>query len=251
MEQQNSTGKPPLSIIIPTFNEELYVGKLLTSLSKQTFKNFEVLVVDGHSDDETVKVCAESKVILPQLIILKAEQRGVSSQRNFGARAARADIFLFLDADVILPTDFLERSFKEFIEKKADTATCLSWPLSQNIIDWFLFVPLNFIVRILHLLNGWTIFSKRSLHQEINGFAEDIFYFEDGDYSLRARRKKAKVIMIRKVASSVSVRRFNYEGRLHLLKKLAIFYFYWLFHGTKASQKKIVWETGIFGKLEK
>jgi len=242
---------PTVSVIIPTLNEEFYVGNLLNSLVNQTFNNFEVLVVDGGSEDKTEKVCEKYKEKLPSLSVFNAGYRGVSRQRNFGAKNARADILLFLDADVIIPSDFLEKALNEFAAKKGDMATCMSRPLSDNLFDRFAFVILNAIVKNLRLANGWTIFSKKSLHESLNGFNEKMFYFEDGDYSSRAKKKKTKVFMITATTVYVSVRRFDYEGRLRMLKKMARFFIFSIFKGGLAAQGKIIWETGIFKGIKK
>lgn len=242
---------PTISVIIPTLNEEFYIGDLLDCLFEQTFRGFEVLVVDGCSEDKTEEVCKKYKEKMPELLVFNAGYRGVSRQRNLGAKNAKTDTLLFLDADVIIPSDFLEKALNEFNAKKGDLATCMSLPLSDNLFDKFSFIILNTIVKNLHLAHGWTIFSKKNLHESIGGFNEKMFYFEDGDYSNRAKKKNAKVFMIMDTAVYVSVRRFDHEGRIRMLRKLARFYFFSIFKGGLASQGKITWETGVFGKIKK
>lgn len=244
MEAKN----PMTSVIIPTLNEEFYIGDLLDCLSRQTLKDFEILVVDGMSEDNTEEVCKKYKEKIPKLSVFKDGCRGVSHQRNFGAKNAKADTLLFLDADILLPSDFLEKALNEFKTKNGDLATCLSFPLSNKLFDKFGFSILNPIVKNLHLAHGWTIFSKKNFHERIGGFNEKMFYFEDGDYSCRAKKEKLKIFMIMDTSVHVSVRRFDYEGRIRMLKKLMRFFFFSIFEGTLASQKKIVWKTGIFKK---
>jgi glycosyltransferase involved in cell wall biosynthesis len=80
---------------------------LLSDLAKQTYQNFEVIVVDGQSDDETV---AKAKAALPssQLTVVTAPERNVSVQRNLGAQTSRGEWIIFMDADNRLPRYFLE-----------------------------------------------------------------------------------------------------------------------------------------------
>lgn len=73
------------SICIPALNEELYLPRLLGGLSKQTYKNFEVIVVEGNSDDDTKKVASKYKDKL-DLKVFTVSKRSPSFQRNFAAK---------------------------------------------------------------------------------------------------------------------------------------------------------------------
>ncbi|MEK7064166.1 MAG: glycosyltransferase [Patescibacteria group bacterium] len=98
---------PSLSIIIPTLNEERYLPTLLTDLSRQTYRDFEVVIVDGHSDDRSVAKANLFAHRLPQFTLLDSPTRNVCQQRNLGAENAQAETLLFLDADNRLEPHFL------------------------------------------------------------------------------------------------------------------------------------------------
>lgn len=98
---------PRLSIIIPTLNEEKYLPSLLTDLSRQIYRDFEVIIVDGHSDDATVTKAEHYSHRLPKLTILTSDKRHVCYQRNLGAQAAKAETLLFMDADNRISPNFL------------------------------------------------------------------------------------------------------------------------------------------------
>lgn len=100
--------KPHFSIIIPALNEERYLPHLLDDLSKQTFQDFEVIVVDGNSTDQTVAKAKTFKSKLPSLQILASPRRHVCTQRNLGAKPAHANWLIFMDADNRLPYYFLQ-----------------------------------------------------------------------------------------------------------------------------------------------
>lgn len=204
-----------LSIIIPTFNEEKYLPYLLESLSKQTFKDFEVIVADNHSIDTT------------RLIVLKSGKKVVdggmpASGRNNGAKVAKGEWLLFLDADVILPPDFLEKAIKEIKEKDFAVASCLVKPISDRKIDKLLHSTVNWYMgatqRFFPHAPGFCIFVKREIHQAIGGFDEKIKLAEDHDYVLRAS-KIANFGFLQNVRIPVSVRRLDKDGRLNISAK--------------------------------
>ena len=98
---------PALSIIIPTLNEERYLPTLLTDLSRQTYRDFEVIIVDGHSTDRTVAKANLFAHRLPLFKIVASPVRDVCRQRNLGAGEAQAETLLFLDADNRIAPHFL------------------------------------------------------------------------------------------------------------------------------------------------
>lgn len=99
--------KPTFSIIIPTLNEEKYLPHLLRDLSMQTFTDFEVIVVDGKSEDKTIQL-AKQTIKKDFLTIVTSPLANVARQRNLGAKCARGKWLLFIDADTRIPNYFLE-----------------------------------------------------------------------------------------------------------------------------------------------
>lgn len=89
--------KPLVSIIIPAFNEEKVIGRLLHSIKLQSYENTETIVVDDGSSDNTVRIAKEFKV---RVFVRKHAERSV--QRNFGAAKANGEYLFFLDADMQL-----------------------------------------------------------------------------------------------------------------------------------------------------
>ena len=92
--------KLALSIVVPTLNEEKYLGKLLFGLGKQVFKNFEVIIVDGRSEDKTLKIANGFKDAFQ--LKTYSSLRGTSVQRNFGAKRAKSDNLVFFKSSRVL-----------------------------------------------------------------------------------------------------------------------------------------------------
>src|SRR5258706_8421939 len=95
--------KPIVSIIIPAYNEEAVVGRLLHSIQKQTYTNCEAIVVDDASTDDTADV---AKKFTKNVFTRKHAERSI--QRNFGATKAKGKYLLFLDADMELTQNVIE-----------------------------------------------------------------------------------------------------------------------------------------------
>jgi len=98
--------QPYFSIVIPTLNEEKYLPNLLNDLAEQSWSDFEVIHVDGYSDDKTVTIAKRfsKRFKLKQII---SPRRSAPHQRNLGAEAANGEWIIFMDADIGFPADFL------------------------------------------------------------------------------------------------------------------------------------------------
>ena len=107
-----------LSIVIPTLNEEKYLSFLLGSIKKQNFQDFEVIVADANSEDKTIEVAKKEncKIVL-------SGGRLPAKEKNKGALSAKGDVILFLDADIVLPDNFLRDSLREFKKRNLDIAS--------------------------------------------------------------------------------------------------------------------------------
>lgn len=92
------------SFIIPAKNEEGYIGECLESIKKQKQKNYEIIVVDSYSNDNTAKIASRygAKVVFEK-------RKGPAAARNTGAEKAAGDILVFADADVCFDRDFIYR----------------------------------------------------------------------------------------------------------------------------------------------
>lgn len=130
-----STHKQPtpfFSIIIPTLNEEKYLPLLLQDLVDQTYQDFEIIVVDGKSNDQTT---AEAKNFSKSLNISIhiSPQTGVANQRNLGIKHSKGKWILFMDADNRLPIYFLDGIRYQIAKNpKVDVFTCFISPDSSS-----------------------------------------------------------------------------------------------------------------------
>lgn len=101
-----------LSIIIPAYNAGKTIERCLLSIVTQTFLDYEVLVIDDCSLDDTLSICKKLSVKYPQIKPLHQEKLGVSMARNLGIEHAVGDFLMFVDADDYLEPDCLGKIFK-------------------------------------------------------------------------------------------------------------------------------------------
>lgn len=205
-----------LTIVIPTKNEEDYLPQLLESIKKQTLQPSEIIVADAHSTDRTREIARSlgAKVVDGGMI---------SFGRNAGARAAKTDFILFLDADVELrDPEFLEKAVGEMLERKLDLATCDVFPLSDQYIDHFLHKAYNTYARAWGSLYphapGFCMLTRRALHEKIDGFDEKVTFCEDHDYARRAK-PYGRFGFLKSTKIPVSIRRLDRDGRMQIAIK--------------------------------
>ena len=90
---------PVISIIIPAYNAEKTLKKCIKSVLRQTYKNYELIIVDDGSEDNTVAISDFYAERYSAVQVIHSENQGVSSARNLGMEKAIGDYILFLDAD--------------------------------------------------------------------------------------------------------------------------------------------------------
>lgn len=179
---------PSVSVVIPAFNEGKFLAKSLDSFSNQDYTNFELIVVDNNSTDDTAEIAKNfgAKVIFEP-------RQGVGAARDRGFREARGEIIATTDADTIVPEDWLSRIGREFESDKKLVAfggfsILYSGPLLARVALAYFTYPIFLVERIFS--GGWSIAGanlavRKSAFLEIGGFRTDLHVNEDLDLSQR------------------------------------------------------------------
>lgn len=107
------------SLIVPVYNRPNEVDELLDSLSRQTEKDFEVVIVEDGSSIPCDKIIEKYKGKLPSLLYFTKENSGPSGTRNFGAEQAHGEYLIFLDSDAVLPESYVAAVTKELEDSDA------------------------------------------------------------------------------------------------------------------------------------
>ncbi|HIA91635.1 TPA: glycosyltransferase [Candidatus Saccharibacteria bacterium] len=251
VKKKQATKKPLLSIIIPTLNEEHYIGLLLKDLTQQTFTDFEVIVSDSSSDDATLEVAKSFNNRL-DLRTTVVERMSAGHGRNGGAKIARGNYYIFLDADIRIKPNFVKTMMDHRSAHNADMMTTnyriSGWNLIDKSIykggsDWF---KKQFQSKS-PLMSGACMFVTKELHKKVHGFKDELTVGEDVDYARRVAKHSKRPHFVDGIKVTASNRRMKQDGRMvNLLRN-----FQWM-TGKKLGLKKVdTFEFGHYGKNKK
>ncbi|WP_323735494.1 MJ1255/VC2487 family glycosyltransferase [Methanosphaera sp. ISO3-F5] len=207
-----------VSIIIPSYNEEEFLPNLLTSIQRQEFDDLEVIIADANSTDKTVEI-AESygcKVVPGGL---------PSVGRNNGAKVARGELLLFLDADSVLTNNYISSAVEEFELHNLGIAITQIVPLEKSFINQLTHEFANYMTKQIseikpHGAGCYGILTYKSLHEKVNGFDETLDFGEDTDYIERIG-KISRFKVLEKPRLLISTRRLEEEGLKDITLKYA------------------------------
>ena len=121
MMEQN---KPLISVIVPVYNVEKYVGRCLTSIINQSYTNLEIIVINDGSIDKSLSVCEEYATKDNRIKLISQENRGLSGARNTGLRNFTGEYVTFVDSDDWIHKDMIEYLYKLLIRNNCEMSKC-------------------------------------------------------------------------------------------------------------------------------
>lgn len=189
---------PFFTVIIPLFNKEKYVSNAIKSVLNQTFTDFELLIVNDCSTDNSVKIASEFLSDKVQLIHHE-KNSGLAATRNTGIRKANSNYVAFLDADDLWKPHFLERIFnliqnfsearifgtnyEEIWEKTTQMPHNNSDSLPVDFKGYLNFFKINIKQGIYN--HGSVCFHKE-VYEKVGFYNENIQLSQDLDFNIRA-----------------------------------------------------------------
>jgi len=219
--------RPYFSIIIPTLNEEKFLPKLLNDFKKQKEHDFEIIIIDGDSEDRTKEVAGGYKKNFIHFKILEAKKRNVSYQRNLGAKWARGTYLIFLDADARVSSSFISEIKKELDKRKNLIFIPTIFPQSRLYQDKIVFNLANFLIELSQITGkpfsaGSSMIFQKDFFHFIGGFDDKLFLAEDHEIIQRARKFGVIAKVLKNIKIKFSLRRMEREGRLDIFAKYLI-----------------------------
>ena len=204
------------SVIIPLYNKAPYIEQAIRSVLQQTFQEFEIIVIDDGSTDESLvclrnvcdEICACEPSFRSKISIIEQTNQGVSTTRNNGAKVAKYDYFAFLDADDWWDTVFLERMNGVIKEYPQNGIYASGYYVSKgkNIRVGKTGVGTDFHLGIINyakllakgdcrpLWTGAVIISKKDFFN-VEGFNPNLTLGEDFDLFFRISMKNGVVLL--------------------------------------------------------
>lgn len=206
-----------ISVIIPTWNEEKYIESCLRAIrSQKTQAEYEVILCDARSEDRTVDIAEK---YADRIINIDTHSIGIS--RNTGAKKANGKYLVFVDADTVIPPNYLEKVMEKFSNDPELLGFSAGFIFSQRI-EKLIFTEkiinsyLEFRDKVgLATLLGFNIGVRKEAFNAINGFRN--VPLEDGEFSIRLR-KLGKVRYFKDFYVVTSSRRLEEMGLLGTLR---------------------------------
>lgn len=182
---------PAISLVMPVYNVENFLSKALTSVENQTFKDFEMIIVDDGSSDKSYEIAEEFCIKNPNFKLIKQENSGPAAARNTGVMHCKGEYIAFMDSDDYLEKNFLEELYK-LAKKTGADITCCNFNMYFPNKKLKIYMPFNSLPGVYTKSKAlrklildvsvhyfiWNKLYKRELFMERNIKFDDM-YFED------------------------------------------------------------------------
>lgn len=203
--------RPQVSVIIPTLNEARTLSSCLNQLKNLLPAPLEIIVVDGGSVDETVKLARGFDIT-----VLESKKQGRAAQMHLGARSAKADQLVFLHADTCVPKDLIQHVNRTLSNRKVALGGFISIMKGEKTRRWFSFLnyiktylcpmfyrPHAFFCKGLKLLFGdQVLFCRKEDYLKSGGFDEEDVVMEEASFCLKMNQLGRVKMLHRFVYSS-------------------------------------------------
>lgn len=206
-----------ISIIIPSYNEEKYIGPTLRSIRRQGYKDVEVILADSRSTDGTV---AAARKAYKGVKVFSYGGKGVARACNRAAAKAKGSIILFIDADTSISPGLLRAYDRAFGDGRVVAATGPIMPLEKSGLG----MRIGFMIISVHLIKLFMLLGRSSMissnlavsaraFRKAKGFDEKLITYYDWDLSHRLA-KAGRLVFVDDAVAYTSVRRVQAWGPL-------------------------------------
>lgn len=193
----NDQANPLVSVVIPSYNHGRYLGRALQSVLDQIYTNWEAIVIDNHSTDNTDEVMAS--FASPRITYIKIHNKGViAASRNAGIHAAKGDWVAFLDSDDWWTNGKLQACFNcinddvDLVYHDLEIVADQSRPFGRKIIkSWQVKAPvlMDLLVKGNAIVNS-SVVVRKNLLDKIGGINESVEMIAAEDYNTWLRIAK-------------------------------------------------------------
>jgi glycosyltransferase involved in cell wall biosynthesis len=228
------TVEPKISVIVPAHNEGEYIARTLEALRAQEYSNYELLVVCNGCSDNTAEAARGRCDVL-----IETPERGISLARNRGARAARGELLLFIDADTLLKPDGLRTIARKF--KRTDAAGTLKGvPDSPRWCYHVLYFFKNRMHRLrIHKGSVGVILCWKDDFMATGGFDEQLHVMENS-HLIKKLCQYGRYRCVTQTTALTSMRRYDTVGPLQTVALWVKIWFKSLVRGVRGEHYETV-----------
>ena len=192
-----------ISVIIPAYNVAPLLERCYQSIQTQTYKDFEVILIDDGSTDQTPEICEELAKNNANTRVVHQKNSGVSAARNKGIEIASGDYLCFIDSDDYVEPEYLQSLYHAIESADADLAECDQFGKSMLIKEDIMDSPSKIIDAILGYGKRennqavWNKLFKKTVIQDLR-FPVDIFLGEDTLFCVEYAKRCKKGVHVHK-----------------------------------------------------
>ena len=121
-----------ISVVVPIYNKEKYLDRCLKTISEQTYRNLEIVLINDGSTDNTEEICKKWLKKDNRILYIAKSNGGVSDARNLGLEKSNGEYITFVDPDDYLKDDCLEVLLDCLERENGDISYCYSWDLNEK-----------------------------------------------------------------------------------------------------------------------
>lgn len=173
---------PEISVIIPCYNQEKYIAECLESVFAQTFKDYEIIVINDGSTDNSEEIIKKYMQKHPEIKLISQENKGLVAARNTAIAQSSGKYIYPLDADDIIKNKMLEKSYETISKKKGDIITTRVKLFGKENGEMYLNTPSKYHLVAHNCLVNAALFRKSDF--EKSGGYDEKFSMGLEDYDL-------------------------------------------------------------------
>lgn len=198
--------KPKVSVVVTVYNKQNYVGVMVNSLVKQTYKNLEIILVNDGSTDNSLEVCNQLAKEDDRIVVYSQENKGVSAARNLGISKATGEFVMSVDADDEMLFDGISNMVGNFTDEVDCVIAGFQQIKNGKTIDVF---PKRKVVGSIKDESVFEAVAEYSLNGDVTGtirmyrrsklqykYNENCNYWENMDFAIHNLQYFNKVVML-------------------------------------------------------
>jgi hypothetical protein len=177
-------GRPAVSVIVPCYNGGQFLDQLTACLARQTFRNFETIVIDDGSTDSATQ--AKLASLGPDIRVVHQENRGLSAARNTGFLEARAELVMILDCDDQLEPTYLQETFDVLESAPAEVGFAFTYGRMVGALHGIDRKYFNEFDELFKNVLGYSMLIRKAAWRKAGGYDVNMCDgYEDWEFNIR------------------------------------------------------------------